>query len=71
MKRAGEWFTALPNELTPKQNEIAGRVLKEISERLTFLRNVGLEYLTLGAPRPRSPAARPSASASPLSSARA
>ncbi len=47
VKRAGEWFTALPNELTPKQNEIAGRVLKEIRERLRFLVDVGLEYLTL------------------------
>ena len=47
VKRAGEWFTALPDELTPKQNEIAGRVLKEIRERLRFLVDVGLEYLTL------------------------
>ncbi len=47
VKRAGEWFTALPAELTAKQNEIAGRVLKEIRERLKFLVDVGLEYLTL------------------------
>src|SRR5262249_17197347 len=47
VKRAGEWFTALPQELTAKQNEIAGRVLKEIRERLKFLVDVGLEYLTL------------------------
>ena len=47
MKRAGEWFTALPAELTAKQNEIAGRVLKEIRERLKFLIDVGLDYLTL------------------------
>jgi excinuclease ABC subunit A len=47
VKRAGEWFTALPGELTAKQNEIAGRVLKEIRERLKFLVDVGLEYLTL------------------------
>ena len=33
--------------LTPKQREIAQRILKEINERLGFLRNVGLEYLTL------------------------
>jgi len=33
--------------LTPKQRTIAERVLKEIHERLTFLVNVGLEYLTL------------------------
>ena len=47
IKRAGEWFTDLPRQLTPKQNEIAGRVLKEIRERLKFLVDVGLEYLTL------------------------
>jgi excinuclease ABC subunit A len=47
VKRAGEWFTALPAELSAKHNEIAGRVLKEIRERLKFLVDVGLEYLTL------------------------
>jgi excinuclease ABC subunit A len=47
VKRAGEWFTELPQHLTAKQNEIAVRVLKEIRERLKFLVDVGLEYLTL------------------------
>jgi excinuclease ABC subunit A len=47
VKRAGEWFTQLPNALSAKQNEIAVRVLKEIRERLKFLVDVGLEYLTL------------------------
>jgi len=47
VNRAGEWFTQLPKELTPKQNEIAVRVLKEIRERLNFLVDVGLDYLTL------------------------
>jgi excinuclease ABC subunit A len=47
VKRAGEWFEALPARLTPKQNEIASRVLKEIRERLRFLVDVGLDYLTL------------------------
>ncbi|MBM3529319.1 MAG: excinuclease ABC subunit UvrA [Alphaproteobacteria bacterium] len=47
VKGAGEWFLGLPQRLTPKQNEIAGRVLKEIRERLKFLVDVGLEYLTL------------------------
>ncbi|HEV2956648.1 MAG TPA: excinuclease ABC subunit UvrA, partial [Xanthobacteraceae bacterium] len=47
VKRAGEWFTELPAHLTAKQNEIAVRVLKEIRERLKFLVDVGLEYLTL------------------------
>jgi excinuclease ABC subunit A len=47
VKRAGEWFTELPTKLNAKHNEIAGRVLKEIRERLRFLGDVGLEYLTL------------------------
>jgi excinuclease ABC subunit A len=47
VKRAGEWFTTLPDALSPKQNEIAVRVLKEIRERLRFLVDVGLDYLTL------------------------
>jgi excinuclease ABC subunit A len=47
VKRAGEWFTALPDRLNAKQNEIAVRVLKEIRDRLKFLVDVGLEYLTL------------------------
>jgi excinuclease ABC subunit A len=47
VKGAGEWFTGLPQRLTPKQNEIAVRVLKEIRDRLKFLVDVGLEYLTL------------------------
>jgi excinuclease ABC subunit A len=47
IKRAGEWFAELPERLTAQQNEIAIRVLKEIRERLKFLVDVGLEYLTL------------------------
>jgi excinuclease ABC subunit A len=47
VRRAGEWFTQLPAALSAKQNEIAVRVLKEIRERLKFLVDVGLEYLTL------------------------
>ena len=47
IKRAGEWFSALPALLTRQQNEIAIRVLKEIRDRLRFLVDVGLEYLTL------------------------
>ncbi|MDE1903160.1 MAG: excinuclease ABC subunit UvrA [Alphaproteobacteria bacterium] len=44
---AGEWFGTLSQDLTQKQRDIAARILKEINERLGFLRNVGLEYLTL------------------------
>jgi excinuclease ABC subunit A len=47
VKAAQAWFTELPKKLNAKQNEIAGRVLKEIRERLRFLVDVGLEYLTL------------------------
>jgi excinuclease ABC subunit A len=47
VKDAADWYNALPERLTPKQNEIAGRILKEIRERLRFLVDVGLEYLTL------------------------
>ena len=44
---AAAWFRALPEQLSGKHNEIASRILKEINERLGFLRNVGLGYLTL------------------------
>ena len=47
VRKAGDWVTELPKHLTDKQNEIAGRVLKEIRERLKFLVDVGLDYLTL------------------------
>ncbi len=47
VKTAAAWFTDLPKRLNTKQNEIAVRVLKEIRERLRFLVDVGLEYLTL------------------------
>ncbi len=47
VKGAAEWFTELPQRLTDKQNEIGIRVLKEIRDRLKFLVDVGLEYLTL------------------------
>ncbi len=47
IRAAAEWFTKLPASLTPKQNEIAARILKEIRERLRFLVDVGLDYLTL------------------------
>ncbi|MBX3495761.1 MAG: excinuclease ABC subunit UvrA [Parvibaculum sp.] len=47
IREADRWFADLDKHLSAKQNEIAGRVLKEIRERLHFLNNVGLEYLTL------------------------
>jgi len=42
-----EWAKGLPAKLDAKRNEIAQRILKEIIDRLTFLRDVGLDYLTL------------------------
>jgi len=47
IRKAGAWFDALPAQLNDKQNEIAYRILKEIRERLKFLNDVGLDYLTL------------------------
>ena len=47
IRNAAQWFETLPEHLTDKQNEIAVRILKEIRERLRFLNDVGLDYLTL------------------------
>lgn len=44
---AGAWFETLPAKLSDKQNEIAVRILKEIRERLRFLNDVGLDYLSM------------------------
>jgi len=45
--RALAWFRAVPPTLTPQRAEIAARILREIVERLQFLVDVGLDYLTL------------------------
>jgi excinuclease ABC subunit A len=47
VRAAHDWFAALPSSLDKKRNEIAFRILKEIRERLSFLVDVGLDYLTL------------------------
>lgn len=47
IKKAREWFMGVEEQLTPKKAEIAHKILKEIIDRLTFLNNVGLDYLTL------------------------
>ena len=47
IKGAAAWFEGLSATLTKKQQEIAQRILKEINDRLRFLVDVGLEYLTL------------------------
>ena len=45
--QAVEWFDNLKNQLNEQDKKISERVLKEITRRLGFLKNVGLEYLTL------------------------
>jgi excinuclease ABC subunit A len=47
IKEAYKWCETVPGHLTAQKNEIARTILKEIRERLGFLNNVGLEYLTL------------------------
>ncbi|EBA09621.1 excinuclease ABC subunit UvrA [Sagittula stellata] len=47
IRQAFDWCGTVPENLTQQKNEIAGAILKEICERLGFLNNVGLEYLTL------------------------
>ncbi|MEQ1618032.1 MAG: excinuclease ABC subunit UvrA, partial [Terricaulis sp.] len=48
IRAARDWFESLNKTLTPKQREIAVRILKEINDRLRFLVDVGLDYLSLG-----------------------
>ena len=47
IRAADAWFQNLDKQLSAKQRKIAERVLKEIRERLRFLNDVGLDYLTL------------------------
>ena len=47
IRSANAWFAELPETFTKQQGEIATRILKEIRERLQFLNDVGLDYLTL------------------------
>jgi excinuclease ABC subunit A len=49
---ATAWFDALPHALDATQREIAHELVKEITDRLHFLRNVGLNYLTLNRSAP-------------------
>ena len=48
IRKAGEWFGGVHKTLTKQQKEIATRILKEINDRLIFLNDVGLDYLSLG-----------------------
>ncbi|MBF0679215.1 MAG: excinuclease ABC subunit UvrA [Devosia sp.] len=47
IKNASKWFIDLSDKLTPTQSQIGERILKEIRERLKFLNDVGLEYLSM------------------------
>ncbi len=47
IKEAFAWIGTVPGSLSQQNNEIARAILKEIRERLGFLVNVGLDYLTL------------------------
>ena len=47
IEEAHKWFGNIDKKLTKQQSEIADKILKEITERLTFLMNVGLDYLNL------------------------
>ncbi|MEQ9115323.1 MAG: excinuclease ABC subunit UvrA [Rickettsiales bacterium] len=47
IKRAKIWFDNLSSHLNTTQNQIGKRIIKEISQRLSFLMNVGLDYLTI------------------------
>ncbi len=47
IKEAHAWIGTVPDALSNQKNEIARAILKEIRERLGFLVNVGLDYLTL------------------------
>ena len=45
-----KWFLALPKKLDKKDTQIATGILKEIDDRISFLMNVGLSYLSLSRP---------------------
>ncbi|MBL3574924.1 excinuclease ABC subunit UvrA [Rhodovulum sulfidophilum] len=47
IREAHAWVQTAPEHLSKQKNEIARAILKEIRERLGFLNNVGLDYLTL------------------------
>ncbi len=47
IREAHDWIATVPESLSDQKNEIARAILKEIRERLGFLVNVGLDYLTL------------------------
>lgn len=46
----GEWFSGLEDRLNDRQNVIAAEILKELRKRISFLLDVGLDYLSLNRP---------------------
>ncbi len=52
IEAACDWVSHLPERLTAEQREIGMELITEIRQRLGFLRNVGLHYLTLDRPAP-------------------
>ncbi|MDX1974902.1 MAG: excinuclease ABC subunit UvrA [Rickettsiales bacterium] len=47
IEKAHQWFATVEKKLSKKHQQIASKIFKEICERLQFLLNVGLDYLTL------------------------
>ena len=50
IKDLSDWFADVEEKLNDRQNIIAAEILKEIRKRLSFMRNVGLDYLELNRP---------------------
>ena len=50
MSELKEWFLSLPGKLTQRENNIARDILKELNERVQFMLDVGLDYLSLDRP---------------------
>lgn len=50
IRELAQWFAELPPKLSERQRIIASEILKEINKRIGFLKDVGLEYLTLNRP---------------------
>jgi len=70
IREAMAWFATIDETFTDKQREIAVRILKEIRERLKFLVDVGLDYLSLSRNSGTLSGAKASASGSRARSAR-
>ncbi|MBV0899939.1 MAG: excinuclease ABC subunit UvrA [Wolbachia endosymbiont of Fragariocoptes setiger] len=47
VEESHEWFVKLPKQLTEQQKQISNKIISEIEKRLTFLKDVGLNYLTI------------------------